>query len=153
MERVSGKFPSWSSAESFLDNRCRTLENIKVIRQLTCQTIQSAKKPSSNDRCALVSSIPPSLSCTSWATPRGGRKMKLYINCLRKGNKRSQANHRALLHFNSLVIESASSLSRSTKHIAIPTTSQSTFFSSLSTTTSDQKSLLSSNVLLATAAI
>ncbi|XP_073841380.1 uncharacterized protein [Musca autumnalis] len=174
----SNKLPTWSSLASFLERRCRMLENLESSMGVSNSKV--SKKWSSSGRSALVASATPSSTCAFCDSqdhyitgcPGSGnlspsirfkeaKKLQLCLNCLKKGHmlkkcKSSRcricsSKHHSMLHMDNVTSDTSVHLLPQQTVPVTKNSSQSALVSSSMSTILEAPS--NTNVLLATAVV
>ncbi|XP_073816682.1 uncharacterized protein [Musca autumnalis] len=174
----SNKLPTWSSLASFLERRCRMLENLESSMGVSNSKV--SKKWSSSGRSALVASATPSSTCAFCDSQdhyitgcpgfgnlspsirfKEAKKLQLCLNCLKKGHmlkkcKSSRcricsSKHHSMLHMDNVTSDTSVHLLPQQTVPATNNSSQSALVSSSMSTILEAPS--NTNVLLATAIV
>ncbi|XP_075148904.1 uncharacterized protein LOC142222573 [Haematobia irritans] len=173
--------PKWCSMASFLERRCRMLENLESSMCIQNSKQQVSKKFNSSGRNALVTSTSPTncalcdiqghfiTNCPSFeklqplARFKEAKRLHLCLNCLKKGHMTKKCKSRPCQHCSSkhhslLHIENATNspmsytVFSSADEITSPS-AQSALVSSSSSCSAPSDTLSSTSILLATAII
>uniref|UniRef100_A0A1I8PSD1 DUF1758 domain-containing protein n=1 Tax=Stomoxys calcitrans TaxID=35570 RepID=A0A1I8PSD1_STOCA len=174
---VANELPSWSSMSSFLDQRCRMLENLEHSVTNMDSTHQNTKKQNPKNRHVHVAAGAKSPSCVfcdsvdhfivncpqfSNLSPslrfKEAKRLKLCLNCLRKGHslktcfsgccRQCSSKHHTMLH-----MEQPSTPHPSTSSQPVEPSSTQAVLTSSTDIPSGPSSSSSGSVLLATAII